>query len=196
MRISAIAAMDRAGAIGVGGRLPWHLPRDLKRFRSYTWGKPIVMGRNTFLSLPAPLAGRYHLVLSRQPDWMAPGCQVVHSIDQALAAADAYLAATGGSEVMIIGGAEVFRETAPRWQRVYLTRVEGRYAADTFFPLEALRRSRWRLVESESCPADARNRAAHHFVVLERPSGNDPEEADFDVSRWLGGGPFPVGKPA
>ena len=127
MRISAIAAMDRSGAIGIGGRMPWHLPRDLKRFRKYTWDKPVIMGRNTFLSLAAPLAGRFQIVLTRKSDWLAPDCHVVHSVEEALAAAAARLALVGGEETMIIGGGVLsFRKPSRcSWDRVYLTLVEG-----------------------------------------------------------------------
>ena len=114
MRVSAIAAMDRSGAIGIGGRMPWHLPRDLKRFRKYTWDKPVIMGRNTFLSLAAPLAGRFQIVLTRKSDWMAQDCHVVHSVDEALSAAADRLEVVGGDETMIIGGGLVFQETVSR----------------------------------------------------------------------------------
>ena len=111
MRVSAIAAMDRSAAIGIGGRMPWHLPRDLKRFRKYTWDKPVIMGRKTFLSLAAPLAGRFQIVLTRKTDWMAQDCQVVHTVEEALSAAADRLEVVGGDEAMIIGGGLVFQET-------------------------------------------------------------------------------------
>ena len=185
MQVSAIAAIDRAGAIGMGGRIPWHLPRDLKRFRRHTWGKPIIMGRRTFQSLKAPLAGRYHIVLSHQADLLAQGCLVVHSIEEALAAARDHLGTTGGEEAMIIGGSLVFEETVSRWDRLYLTLVEGPFDADTFFPLAALGQARWRLVEQESCAADARNPYPHRFVLLERQPREQPCAQDFDLAAWL-----------
>src|SRR4051812_25012352 len=111
MRVSAIAAIDRSGVLSDGGRMPWHLPRDLKRFRSLTWGKPVILGRNTWLSLTVPLEGRYLIVLTRQAGFSAPGCRVVHSIADALAAAMAHLNVAGGDEAMIIGGGIVYAET-------------------------------------------------------------------------------------
>jgi dihydrofolate reductase len=184
MRLSAIAALDRAGAIGLGGRMPWHLPRDLKRFRTYTWSKPIIMGRKTFLSLAAPLAGRHHIVLSRAPDFAPAGCQVAHSVAEALAAAEAHLKGTGGDEAMIIGGGHVFEETLPLCDRAYLTVVDGQFEADTFFPLGLLRQLRWRLIQQESCGKDERNPFAHWFLALERsPSDSAPAE-EFDLSSW------------
>jgi len=185
MRVSAIAAMDRSGAIGIGGRMPWHLPRDLKRFRKYTWDKPVIMGRNTFLSLAAPLAGRFQIVLTRKSDWTAQDCRVVHSVEEALAAAADRLAVVGGDETMIIGGGLVFQETVARWDRVYLTLVEGRFEADAFFPLEAVHPIRWRRFEEERSPADAKNPYPHRFVALERLPETSASAEVFDLASWL-----------
>jgi dihydrofolate reductase len=185
MRISAIAAIDRSGAIGRSGRIPWYLPRDLKRFRDRTWGKPIIMGRRTFLSLKGPLPGRHHIILSHKSDFLAHGCQVVHSIEGALAAARNHLATTGGDEAMIIGGAVVFQVTAPVWDRVYLTQVDGAFEGDVSFPLAALEQARWRLIEQECCAADAKNPYPHRFVLLERRSHDDPPGDNFDLAAWL-----------
>jgi dihydrofolate reductase len=185
MRISAIAAMDRSGVIGMGGRIPWHLPRDLKRFRRHTWGKPIIMGRRTFQSLKAPLAGRYHIVLSHHDDFRAQGCQVVHSIEDALAAARDHLGTMSDDEAMIIGGSVVFEETVSLWDRLYLTLVEGRFEGDTFFPLAALGRARWRLVEQECCAPDVKNPFGLRFAVFERQSQAGSPDEGFDLSAWL-----------
>jgi dihydrofolate reductase len=187
MRVSAIAAIDRSGVIGKGGRMPWHLPRDLKRFRTLTWGKPVVMGRNTFLSLDSPLAGRLNIVLTSQRGdlALAPGCTVVPSIEAALAVAAEYLKTTGGDETMIIGGRRVFQESLARSDRVYLTVVEGEFQGDTFFPLDLLRQYPWRLVDRECWPEDARNPHPHQFFVLERRAAGDSPAQDFDLSSWL-----------
>jgi dihydrofolate reductase len=187
MRVSAIAAIDRSGVIGLGGQIPWHLPRDLKRFRRLTWGKPIIMGRRTFLSLKAPLEGRHHIVLSRQAGFLAEGCQVAHSVAEALACARDHLAATGGDEAMIIGGSVVFEEMAALWDRVYLTLVEGRFNGDTYFPLAVMSQVRWRLVEQECVAPDARNAFGLRFAVLDRSSGERAPGEDFDLAAWLGG---------
>jgi dihydrofolate reductase len=185
MRVSAIAALDRSGLIGSGGRMPWHLPHDLKRFRKSTWGKPIIMGRKTFASLDAPLPGRYNIVLSRTPGYSADGCHVVPSIADALAAAEEHLGQVGGDEAMVIGGSFVFRETLPRWDRAYLTIVEGRFEGDTYFPLAGLCQVPWRLIDHESCPADARNPQPHHFLALERVTGSGSTVEDFDIASWF-----------
>lgn len=116
------------GVIGVDGDLPWRLPADLKRFKAQTMGKPMVMGRKTFESFPAPLPGRRHIVLTHDTGWSAPGAEVAHSPDAALA-----LAGDAG-EVAVIGGAEIFALLLPRADRVELTEVHDLPAADAFVP--------------------------------------------------------------
>jgi dihydrofolate reductase len=124
-------------------------------------------------------------VLSRQTGFLAQDCQVVHSIEAALAAARERLAATAGDEAMIIGGSDLFRETASLWDRVYLTLVDGHFDGDAFFPVAALGQICWRLVEQEFCTPDPKNPYPHRFVLLERlPREHSAAEA-FDVSAWL-----------
>ena len=100
MKISLLAAISRNGVIGREGRLPWHLPADLKHFKAQTIGKPMIMGRKTFESFPAPLPGRRHIVLTRDPEWRAAGAETAGSVEEALALA--------GDDVFVVGGAEVF----------------------------------------------------------------------------------------
>ena len=107
-RIAIIAAMAENRVIGRENRLPWRLSADLRRFKSLTMGKPVIMGRKTYESIGKPLPGRSNIVVTRDPDYRAPGCQVVHSLDQALEAA------AGHDEVMVIGGAELYRQTLER----------------------------------------------------------------------------------
>src|SRR5215510_4251889 len=104
MLVAIIAAIDRQGLIGDDTGLPWHLPRDLRRFRAYTWGKPIIMGRKTFELIGRPLPGRCNIVLTRNPAYRAPGCQVARTFQEALSLAADHLASTGAGEAMIIGG--------------------------------------------------------------------------------------------
>jgi dihydrofolate reductase len=186
MHVSAIAAMDRSGVIGAGGRMPWHLPGDLKRFRKLTWGKPVIMGRRTFSSLEAPLPGRYNIVVTHRPEFAAPGCKVVRSVTEALSAARDHLLETGGDEAMVIGGGRLFEETLSLCDRLYLTLVEGRFPGDTYFPREVLRCFRWRLVDCETSPADARNPYAQRFVILQRSAETSASAQDFDLAAWLG----------
>ncbi|MDX1687598.1 MAG: dihydrofolate reductase, partial [Candidatus Promineifilaceae bacterium] len=110
-RISLIAALDRNGVIGDDGRIPWRLPADLKYFKRVTMGKPLIMGRKTYESIGRPLPGRQNIVLTRQRDYRAPGCTVVHSLEEALAAAG------DAEEVMVAGGGSVYRQFLPRADR-------------------------------------------------------------------------------
>jgi dihydrofolate reductase len=185
MIVSAIAAIDRAGLIGDGTKMPWHLPRDLKRFRALTWGKPIVMGRRTFESIGGPLEGRLNIVLSRGSSVVAERYRIARSVADALEIAKGHLKLTQGDEAFIIGGASVFAETLPLWDRLYLTVVEGPFQGNTFFPLDCLRESRWREVREDFFEADARNRHAHWFLSLERQREHGSCDQDFDVVSWL-----------
>ena len=128
MLVSLIVAMDRNRLIGAGNRMPWHLPADLRHFRDLTLGKPVVMGRKTFESIGKPLPGRRNLVVSRNSAFTAPGCEVVHSLDAALAAC------AEAAEVMIIGGATIYAQAMPLAGRLYLTTIEHEFEGDTYFP--------------------------------------------------------------
>jgi dihydrofolate reductase len=180
MRVSLIAALDRNGLIGAGGALPWRLPSDLKRFRSLTWGKPVIVGRTTH-DLIGPLPGRYHIVLSRRADPPASGCPTAATLHDALRQAAAYLETHGGDEALVIGGAGVYREALPQCGRCYLTLVDGDFHGDAWFPLDALAAVRWRVAARELHPADERNPHSHRFVVLERDETPGAESFGFDA---------------
>jgi dihydrofolate reductase len=169
MRVAIIAAMDRRGLIGDAGGLPWHLPRDLRRFRTLTWGKPVIMGRRTFESIGKPLPGRLNIILTQQPGYQVPGGRVARTLEEALAVAEGYLAATGGDEVMVIGGGQIYAAAMHCWERCYLTVVEGQFQGSTYFPLGELLRQPWRPArEPEMHPADEKNRHRHSFHIIER----------------------------
>lgn len=129
--LALIAACARGGVIGIANRLPWHLPEDMKFFRETTRGKPVIMGRKTWESLPAafrPLPGRLNIVVSRNPGFEAPGASVVASLPEALAAA-------GDAEIaFVIGGAELYRQALPLADRLLLTEIDQAYDGDAFFP--------------------------------------------------------------
>ena len=125
--IVLIVAAARNRVIGVDGRLPWHIPADLKRFKALTMGRPMIMGRKTFASLPGLLPGRRHIVLTRDPAWSSPGAETAPGLDAALALA-------GPGEVAVIGGAEIFALALPRAQRLELTEVHAEVAGDTVMP--------------------------------------------------------------
>lgn len=154
-----IAAVAANGAIGRDNGLLWQLPEDMAYFRQTTLGRPVIMGRKTWESLPPrfrPLPGRLNVVVSRNPAFQAPGAVLVHSLEEALEAA-------GGGEVFVIGGAELYAQSLARARRLYLTRVEDHPAADAFFP--ELSPAAWREVSRR--PGGASD-PAYAFLVLER----------------------------
>lgn len=143
--------------IGVDGRLPWHLPADLKRFKAQTMGKPMIMGRKTFESFPSPLPGRRHIVLTRDAAWRRDGAEVATSVDAALALA-------GEGDVAVISGAEIFALFLPLADRIELTEVHLSPGGDATVPPFG---PEWRETAREDHPADG-DRPAHSFVTLER----------------------------
>jgi dihydrofolate reductase len=163
--ISLIVAMAQNGVIGRGNALPWRLPADLKRFKEFTLGKPILMGRKTFESIGHPLPGRANLVLTRDRDWRAKGVIPVHSVEEAL------LQTRTCDELVAIGGAEIYRLMLPLARRIYLTHVQADIQGDTYFP--AFDSAQWDDVEFHSLPADERHAYPVTFVTLERR--NAPE---------------------
>jgi dihydrofolate reductase len=175
--LSLIVAMDEGGLIGRDGRLPWHMPEDLKHFRRLTMGKTMLMGRRTWDSLGGkPLDGRTHWVLSRDPSFQPVGARAFRDLDAALAAHEnrGHGPLPQGpvpqepvpQELMVIGGAELFRATLPLAQRIYLTRVHTRLEGDTWFPLAEL--LAFRETSREERPADARHAWPYTFATLER----------------------------
>lgn len=154
--ISLIAALDRNRAIGRGGAMPWHLPDDLKRFKTLTLGKPVLMGRKTALAIGRPLPGRRNLVLTRSA--VAPFAD-----QETIASLDAAIAAVGTAELMVIGGGEVYALALPRATRLHLTRVDcAAENADAFFP--RVEWAQWREVARTHHAADARHQFAFDFV--------------------------------
>ncbi|MDR6842998.1 dihydrofolate reductase [Pseudoxanthomonas sacheonensis] len=163
MIMSLIAAMDVNGAIGKDNDLPWRLPDDLKRFKSLTLGKPILMGRKTAESLGRALPDRSNLVLTRSDRVPFEGMQAVASVDEALAVARAQ----GAEELCVIGGAEIYALTLPLADRLYLTHVDTKVEdADAFFP--QFDRHHWKIVSRQSHPADARHAFGLEFVDYDR----------------------------
>ncbi|EGG94407.1 Dihydrofolate reductase [gamma proteobacterium IMCC1989] len=132
--LSIIVAMANNNAIGKDNQLLWHLPEDLQYFKRTTMGKPIVMGRKTFESIGRPLPGRLNIVITRQQDWQHDGVKVVHSIDDALRLAEAQSMIDGVDEVMVIGGAEIYKTALPQADKLFITRVDAEIEGDAFFP--------------------------------------------------------------
>lgn len=148
--ISIIVAMDEKGGIGKEGRIPWHFPDDLKRFKRVTTGHVVIMGRKTFESilnyLDGPLPKRTNIVITRNKDYVVPGVHMENSLEGAINYAKQY--ETG--EIFIIGGGQIFAEALPQTQKLYITHVAGDYKADTFFPV--LDYSKWQAENKEDHP--------------------------------------------
>jgi dihydrofolate reductase len=162
MIISLIAAMDKNRVIGRNGRLPWRLPADMQYFVSLTLGKPVIMGRKTYESIPEkyrPLRNRTNIILTHNLDYVAPGCIVVHTLDEALAAAG------DAPEVMVIGGANLYEQFLPRANRLYLTIIHGEFDGDAHFP--PYDPAAWNTISDETHPVDAQNPYSYQFLILE-----------------------------
>jgi len=126
--IALIAARAKNGVIGSGGRIPWAIPGEQKRFKELTMGHALIMGRRTYEEIGRPLPGRLNIVLSRTADFEAPGCLIARSLQQAIGLAD-------GKDIFVAGGAGVYAEALPLAEKLYLTEVELEPEGDTFFPI-------------------------------------------------------------
>jgi dihydrofolate reductase len=157
--LSLIVAMDEQRLIGRAGALPWRLPEDLKHFKRLTLGKTVLMGRKTWDSLGRPLPQRENWVLTRDPAFHAEGARAFATLDAALAAHPA-------GELMVIGGAELYRQTLPQAQRLYLTEVHAALEGDTWFP--EFDRGQWIERSRERHETDERHAFAYSFVTLDR----------------------------
>lgn len=164
--IALVVAMGENRAIGRSGGLPWHLRSDMRYFRALTMGKPVIMGRLTFASLPRLLDGRVNIVLTRNAAFEAKGATVAYNLEEALDVARKAARKAGQAEIMIIGGADLFRESLPLASRIYLTEVHASPDADTWFP--ELDMSEWKEVSRESHPAGPNDDHDFSFVVLDR----------------------------
>lgn len=166
--ISAIVVVAQNGAIGRDGGLLCHLPADLRHFKNLTMGHSIVMGRRTFESFPkGALPGRQNIVITRNPDWQADGVTVVHSVDEALQAAQM------PGDIFIIGGAQIYAATFHLVHSLHLTRLHATFDdADAFFP--AIDPDQWQELDCERHDADERNPYAYDFVTLTRKNNNQP----------------------
>jgi dihydrofolate reductase len=166
LTLSIIVAASRNRVIGRNNALPWHLPEDLRYFKRVTMGKPIVMGRKTFESIGRPLPGRTNIVVTRQPGYSAEGLRVVASLEQALALAKDIALVDGAEELMVIGGAEIYRAALPLARRIYLTEVDADVEGDAFLP--PIDWSEWREISRQHFDADGGNPYPYSFVVYER----------------------------
>lgn len=160
MRVSFVVAYDRRGVIGKDNALPWRIPADMRHVRRLTVGKPLVMGRRTYESIGRPLPDRTNIVLTRDASFAADGVLVARTPEEALALAG------DAPEVIVFGGAEVFRMFLPRADRMYVTEIDAEFEGDTFFP--AFDRAEWRETERETHEPDGADPHRYAFVTLER----------------------------
>lgn len=163
--VSLLVAYARGRVIGKDGRLPWHLPADLRHFKRLTLGHTVVMGRRTYASIGRPLPDRRNVVLSRDPAFHPDGVEVVRSVEEL----ERTLGLDGSrpvEEVFIIGGEQLFRLFLPRAERLYITEIDLDVDGDTFFP--AWDSSAFRLIDAREGVVDERNPYPHRFLVYER----------------------------
>ncbi len=159
-RICLIAALAANRVIGKDNALPWRLPADLKRFKALTLGHPVLMGRKTHESIGRPLPGRRNLVISRSRGYIAPGCDIIHSLDEAISAC------RGAREIFVIGGAELYRVALPRAHCLEFTEIHAEFEGDATFP--EFYRSQWRETGREIHMDEAGIPFRYDFVRYER----------------------------
>ena len=160
-----IAAMANNRVIGSDNGMPWHLPADLRHFKTITSGKPVVMGRNTFESIGRPLPNRTNIVVTGNPDFEAEGVVIVTSLDAALKLAAEHT--DEAEEVMVIGGGKVYEALLPHADVLYLTYIDLEVNGDTFFP-DYQNQGEWQELHHQACQADEKNPHNYTFVTLER----------------------------
>lgn len=157
--LTLCVAMDRNRAIGYRNALPWHLPADLKHFKSITWGKPIIMGRKTYESIGRPLPGRTNIVLTRQSHNFTD-CLQFQQLEAVLKFSQQV------EECVVIGGASIYRLLLPYVQKMYITLVDSECQGDTYFP--DYQAEQWQEIERQNFAADKRHAYAYSFTVLKR----------------------------
>ena len=166
VRRSLVVAVSDNGVIGVRNALPWRLPSELKRFKQLTMKRPIIMGRRTYESIGRALPGRANIVVTEGQVIDNPDVHTVNSVEEALALAERLARSRRASEIMIIGGAQIFEQTRPLADRVYLTKVHLEVEGDTFW--KELNPARWEEVESHLHPAADGDEAEYTMSVYDR----------------------------
>ncbi len=159
--ISFLVAMDQNRVIGKDNALPWHLPDDLKFFKRVTMGHPIVMGRKTYESIGKPLPGRENIIITRNTEYQADGCTILHSVEELQKYLD-----KKEEEVFIIGGAQLFNDTFPIADRLYITEIHHEFEGDTFFP--EFPESEWTLTSKEKGIKDEKNPYDYYYTIYDR----------------------------
>lgn len=167
MKIALIAAVDRNLLIGNEGGLPWRLPADLKRFKSLTMGKPLVMGRKTFETIGKPLPGRTTVIMTRSPGWQHEGCRTAASLSEAVDLGRVLCGEQHCDELMIAGGEEVYRQFLPICDRIYLTAIDSVFSGRHFFPPDFVSGADWVVSNTERLPTDGKNTVPLTFCTLD-----------------------------
>lgn len=168
MRIAMIWAMSENRVIGRNNKLPWHLPNDLKYFKQLTTGKPVIMGRKTYDSIGRPLPNRTNIVITRDTGFQAEGIKVVHTLEAAIELAEAECLIGGAEEVIIMGGAEIYRLALPVADRLYVTLVHAQVDGDAWFPEIDLKA--YKEVGRQDFSADGPNPYDYSFCIFDRPT--------------------------
>ncbi|GKS70135.1 dihydrofolate reductase [Nitrosomonas sp. PY1] len=162
--LSLLVAMSKNRVIGKNNRLPWHLPEDLKHFKTLTMGHPIIMGRKTHESIGKVLPGRTNIIVTRQKNYTIPSAIVVDSIQSAFAAG--FEKNSAENEAFVIGGEEIFRQTLAFSRRIYLTEIQKKFDGDTFFP--ELNSQEWHETERTIHFSEGIDQLEYHLITLDR----------------------------
>ncbi|MDP3793098.1 MAG: dihydrofolate reductase [bacterium] len=170
-KISIIVAIGENWVMGKQGGLPWRLPADLKHFKALTTGHTVIMGRKTFDSIGRPLPNRTNIVMSRNNDLTIPGCIRVKSVEEALDAAP------DNQDIFIVGGGEIYQQSLPFVQQIYLTRIDHKFEGDIFFP--ELNSSEWIEIDKKNLEADEKNPYNYSVSIFQRKNLNNPQLSGF-----------------
>lgn len=162
MQLIAVVAMAQNRVIGKQNQLPWRMPADLQHFKSVTMGKPVIMGRKTYESIGRPLPGRLNIIVTRDLNYKAPGCEVVSSPGVALSLVAAQ------PEACLIGGSELYKQLLPEVSQIYLTVIHHDFDGDAYFP--ELDKNEWQEVSREDHQADENNAYDYSFIILAHKS--------------------------
>ena len=160
MILSIIVAVADNNVIGKDNKLIWHLPADLKYFKTLTMGAPIIMGRKTFESIGKPLPGRISVIVTKDMEYKSDGCIVVHSLESAIEAVKSY------KEAFVIGGEQIYRQFIDVADKIYLTRVYEKFEGDSFFP--DINSQLWQMTEKADYKPDEKNKYRYSFLTLIR----------------------------
>ncbi|MGM9925125.1 MAG: dihydrofolate reductase [Bacillus sp. (in: firmicutes)] len=160
MIVSIIVAMDENRVIGKDNSMPWRLPRELQYVKKTTMGHPLIMGRKNYESIGRPLPGRRNIILTRDTEFEAQGCEIVHSPEEALRIC------AGEEEIFIFGGEQIYKIFLERTDKLYITKIHHAFEGDTFFP--EINESEWKEVSVEQGITDEKNPYIYYFHVYER----------------------------